>query len=93
MTDREQDGWIPAKVGCYWTRDGYTIGTIAMGDNSKSGYTLTRNRVQLAEFVTWEQAVAMADADPRCELCGESAGEGGAVCPACVANHGLGKGR
>lgn len=27
--------------------------------------------------------------EQSCELCGEPAGEGGAVCPACVANHGL----
>ena len=27
--------------------------------------------------------------NPACELCGEPAGEGGAVCPACVVNHGL----
>jgi hypothetical protein len=26
-------------------------------------------------------------ADPRCELCGEPAGEGGALCPACAVSR------
>jgi hypothetical protein len=41
------------------------------------------------EWLTDENVCALCDrrVEPRCELCGEPAGEGGAVCPACAVSR------
>lgn len=59
MTERERNGWIPASVGCYWTRDGYCISSISQGD--RLGYVLTKDKQTLASFVTWKQAEAVIE--------------------------------
>jgi proteasome lid subunit RPN8/RPN11 len=61
-----RDGWTPAAVGCYWYRGPYTIATIAQGN--RSGYALSyytgreRGAAELATFVSWDEAVRLADA-------------------------------
>lgn len=57
--DRTSRGWLPAAVGCHWTRGEFHISTIAQGD--RHGYCVVRDRIVLAEFVTWEQAEALAE--------------------------------
>ena len=82
---REFQGWTQLSVGCHWTRDGYTISTTTGG--GRSGYVLVHNYEEIAFAPTFKEAAKIADAlELRCEICGESAGEGGALCPACAAN-------
>ncbi len=59
-TTREDRGWVPAKVGCHWTRGDYTISTISQG--TRSGYIVVRHPGQeLASFVSWHEAELIAD--------------------------------
>lgn len=59
MEQRERDGWIPASVGCHWTKGAYTISTISRGN--RHGYAVYHNRVQLGAFLSWDEAVALTE--------------------------------
>lgn len=48
--DRESHGWLPSIVGCHWTRGDYHVSSISQG--TRSGYVVTRNREELASFVS-----------------------------------------
>ena len=63
MSEREQNGWQPANVGCHWTRGEFTASTIVCG--RESGYVLTRNHQEtietIAEFISWQEVEQLAD--------------------------------
>ena len=48
-------GWTQAKVGCHWFRGPFTASTISCGP--RRGYVLVKDRIRLAEFVTWAEVM------------------------------------
>ena len=52
--------WIPAAVGCHWTKGDYTISTYIRG--KESGYALYRHREgEIGRYETFEGAAMAAD--------------------------------
>lgn len=50
--------WIPAAVGCHWTRGPYTISTV-VGGNEPSGYVVYLNHQQVGpRYPTFADAAA-----------------------------------
>lgn len=59
--ERQRHGWIPATVGCYWTRGPYRAGTTQTGDGKRSGYVLLCGQEELGEFLSWAEVERLAD--------------------------------
>lgn len=69
------DDWIPASVGCHWTRGDETISTFVQG--TLSGYVLTRYRKEVGRYPTLDAAKEAADTTAEgdstiCDECGLS---------------------
>lgn len=50
--------WEQARVGCHWSKDGFTISTYRIG--SESGYCLYRNCSEIGRFDTFREAAEAA---------------------------------
>lgn len=55
----EARGWLPAKVGCHWSRGDYSISTYSRG--REWGYAVYHLSDEPQYFATWAEAEAAAD--------------------------------
>lgn len=58
----QYDGWTKLAVGCHWTRGPFTVSTTRMGDGSRSGYLLVKDRQVIGEYLTWAEVARIVAA-------------------------------